>query len=346
MFPAGKTHLLFPLHLRQISGFSVVSWDYLMRVRVLYHDHCFDGAASAAFFTRFYRDTFHPEALFSYTGMAHKASQIFEDHLFDGDENAIVDFKYSPHPNLTWWFDHHQSAFLRPEDADHYRSDTSGKKIYDPSFRSCTKFIAHVTREKFGYEAPDLAELVKWADIIDGAQYANAKEAVELGAPAMQLTLVIEGSRGSGVVQTIINEMCSRPLAGIMALAEIQDIYKPLLERHERSIGIIQRNSVSRDGVVFFDLASEDLEGYNKFIPYYLFPDSQYTVSVSISTFRTKVSVGSNPWAPPPLIHNLATICERYGGGGHPRVGAISFEIDQVAEARRVANEIAEELRS
>jgi len=26
--------------------------------------------------------------------MAHKASQIFEDSLFDGDVNAIVDFKY------------------------------------------------------------------------------------------------------------------------------------------------------------------------------------------------------------------------------------------------------------
>ena len=27
------------------------------------------------------------------------------------------------------------------------------------------------------------------------------------------------------------------------------------------------------DGVVFFDLAGYDVEGYNKFIPYYLFPD-------------------------------------------------------------------------
>ena len=49
--------------------------------------------------------------------------------------------------------------------------------------------------------------------------------------------------------------------------------------------------------MVFFDLVGYDLEGYNKFIPYYLFPDSVYTVSVSPSSFRTKVSVGSNPWA-------------------------------------------------
>ena len=57
-------------------------------------------------------------------------------------------------------------------------------------------------------------------------------------------------------------------------------------------------------------------------------------MSVSTSSFRTKVSVGSNPWATEPVKHNLATICERYGGGGHPRVGAISFEIGAADKAR------------
>ena len=65
-----------------------------MRVRVLYHDHCFDGAASAAFFSRFYEGKYAPRAHFDFTGLAHKASQLFEDGLFDGDVNAIVDFKY------------------------------------------------------------------------------------------------------------------------------------------------------------------------------------------------------------------------------------------------------------
>ena len=76
--------------------------------------------------------------------MTHKASQPFEDGIFDGDENAIVDFKYSSSPLLTWWFDHHQSAFLKPEDAEHFRQDHSGKKFYDPSYKSCTKFLATI----------------------------------------------------------------------------------------------------------------------------------------------------------------------------------------------------------
>ena len=315
-----------------------------MRIRILYHDHCFDGAASAAFFSRFMQGRFHPHAEFAYTGMAHKASQLFEDSLFDGDENAIVDFKYSPSPKLTWWFDHHQSAFLSHEDAEHHSRDTSGRKLYDPSFRSCTRFICTVAKERYGFEAGDLAELVEWAEIVDGALYKNAEEAVEMREPAMKLTLVIEGSKGSETVQQIIRRMQTQRLAEIIEEPEIRRLYDAHHERHLASIDIIRERSTCERGVIFFDLVGTGLEGYNKFIPYYLHPDSTYTVSVSTSTFRTKVSVGSNPWVTKPLRHNLATICERYGGGGHAKVGAISFEIGQIEEARKAAAEIRSEL--
>lgn len=317
-----------------------------MRVRVLYHDHCFDGAASAAFFSRFFEGKYAPDASFEFTGLAHKASQLFEDQLFDGDVNAIVDFKYSPDPRLTWWFDHHQSAFLSPEDAEHFKHDTSGKKIYDPSYSSCTRFIADVARQKFDFNAPDLVELVEWADIIDGARYHSAQEAVELKDPAMKLTLVIESAKGSEIIHKIIRWMRHCPLSEIVRQPEIQELYVPLHERHLRSIDVIWKYAHAENGVIFFDLIGQDLEGYNKFIPYYLFPHSTYTVSLSTSSFRTKVSVGSNPWSPAPPRHNLASICERYGGGGHPRVGAISFEIGAVEQARKVAEEIRQELET
>jgi len=316
-----------------------------MRIRILYHDHCFDGAASAAYFSRFMEGAFHANAEFAYTGMMHKASQMFEPELFDGDENAIVDFKYSSNPHLTWWFDHHQSAFLTPEDAEHFRQDTSGRKLYDPSFKSCTLFISTVAKSQYGFAAPDLDQLVHWANIIDGAQYPDAQTAVEMGAPAMKLTLVIEGSKGSEMVQKIILWMRHRTLEEIVAEPEVEKLFDALYQRHLASVDVIQSRAHQDNGVVYFDLTGCDLEGYSKFIPYYLFPDSTYTVSVSPSTFRTKISVGSNPWAPHEPKHNLATICERYGGGGHPRVGAISFPPGALEEARAVAAEIIEELK-
>jgi len=136
-----------------------------------------------------------------------------------------------------------------------------------------------------------------------------------------------------------------RTLSEIIAEPEIQALYEPLYRRHLESIDVIRNQSRQDNGVVFFDLAGYDVEGYNKFIPYYLFPASIYTVSVSPSVFRTKISVGSNPWSEEAPKHNLASICERYGGGGHARVGAISFEPGELEKARKVAVEIVEELK-
>ena len=317
-----------------------------MLERVLYHDHCFDGAASAAYFSRFIAGAIHPDAEFAYTGMAHGAKQAFDPALFDGDENAIVDFKYSSDPRLTWWFDHHQSAFLNAADAEHYRNDASGRKLYDPTYKSCASFIRAVAAARFGFHAPDMDDLVDWSIVIDGAQYPDARTAVELGAPAMKLTLVIEAAKGSEVVQKAIRWMQRQSLAQIVERPEIRDLYEPLYQRHLDSIEIIRDRSQEDRGVVFFDLDGCDMEGYNKFIPYYLFPDSTYTVSVSCSSFRTKISVGSNPWTPGEPAHNLATICERYGGGGHARVGAISLAPGQLVEARRIAAEIVAQLKS
>jgi hypothetical protein len=203
-----------------------------------------------------------------------------------------------------------------------------------------------VACEKFGFRAPDLEDLVNWSLVIDGAQYPDARTAVELGAPAMKLTLVIEAAKGSDMVQKIIGWMQRRPLADIIEEPEVRSLYQPLYDRHVNSIDIIRERSVQQNGVIFFDLAGYDVEGYNKFIPYYLFPDSTYTVSVSPSSFRTKISVGSNPWAAEEPKHNLATICERYGGGGHARVGAISLSPGELEQARAIAAEIVAELET
>jgi len=277
--------------------------------------------------------------------MTHKASQPFEDGIFDGDENAIVDFKYSSSPQLTWWFDHHQSAFLKPEDAEHFKGDHSGKKFYDPTFKSCTKFLATIASEKFGFDAKPIAELVKWGDIIDGAQFASAEEAVGLAEPAMQLALVIEAAPDPNLVPRLIPELAVRSLCEMIELPIVKKHLGLLLERHRRSIEILRERADARQGVVYFDLSDLDLEGYNKFIPYYLYPDAIYSVGVSASPTRAKVSVGTNPWKDAPTEVNLASLCEKYGGGGHARVAAISLGPGDLVRARQVAKDIASTLR-
>jgi hypothetical protein len=317
-----------------------------LRVRVFYHDKCFDGACAAALFSRFYRERIRGDAEFQYSGLLHRAGSLFDEKQFDGDENAIVDFKYSSSPKITWWFDHHESAFLSPGDAAHFEQDQSNRKFYDPAFKSCTSFIAMIAEQRFGFDPHPVSELVRWTDIVDGAMYENAKSAVEMQAPAMKLTMAIEASTGHEFVRTMIPLLAYQPLTSILQEPFVASVLPPLLERHRRSIEILRQRTEEVDGTIFFNITDLDLEGYNKFIPYYLHPDSIYSVGVSKSSFRVKVSVGSNPWSRREPTVNLAKVCERYGGGGHARVGAISFEVSQNERAHKAAQEIVEELRA
>ena len=318
----------------------------MVRMRVFYHDKCFDGASSAALFSRFYRERIRNDVDFVYSGLLHRAGSLFDEKQFDGDENAIVDFKYSSSPKITWWFDHHESAFLSAADAADFEQEQSNRKFYDPAFKSCTSFIAMIAKEHFGFDPDPVAELVHWTDIVDGAMYDDAKSAVEMKAPAMKLTMAIEASTDRNFVKTIIPLLAYKPLAEILEEPFVAAVLPPLLERHQRSIGILRERAVEKDGAIFFDITDLDLEGYNKFIPYYLHPDSIYSIGLSKSSFRVKVSVGSNPWSKREPTVNLARVCERYGGGGHARVGAISFEVTQGEAAHKAALEIVEELRA
>ncbi|MGA7292684.1 MAG: phosphoesterase [Terriglobales bacterium] len=317
-----------------------------MRLRVFYHDKCFDGASSAALFSRFYRERIRNDVQFVYSGLLHRAGALFDEQEFDGDENAIVDFKYSSSPRITWWFDHHESAFLSPADAAHFEQDQSNRKFYDPAFKSCTSFIAMVAEERFGFDPRPVSELIQWTDIVDAAMYKDAKSAVEMEAPAMKLTMAIEAASEPDFVRRLIPLLAYHPLAKILEEPLVASVLPPLLERHERSIEVLRQRTEEKDGTIFFDITDLDLEGYNKFIPYYLHPDSVYSIGLSKSSFRVKVSVGSNPWSKREPTVNLAKVCERYGGGGHARVGAISFDVTQSQAAQQAAREIVEELRA
>ena len=162
-----------------------------MKLRILYHGNCFDGVSSAAVFSKFYLAKINENAQICYTPTMHRAGNAFDVEQFDGDENAIVDFKYSPDKRLDWWFDHHQSAFLTPGDEADFLADESGKKFLDTSSKSCAEFIARIAGEKFGFADESLAELIYWAHIIDGAFYESPAQCVELRSPALKLLQVI-----------------------------------------------------------------------------------------------------------------------------------------------------------
>ena len=323
-----------------------------LECKIFYHDKCFDGACSASLFTRFHRERVKTADRYSYHGLVHRAGALFDAGAFIDGENAIVDFKYFASPKVTWWFDHHQSAFLTPEDQKDFDAGQANgsqrmRKFFNPNYISCTSLIADIAQVNFGFDTAPVLELIKWADIVDGARYESAKAAVEMAEPAMKLTMVIESAADDTLVPRLIPLLTEMSLQEVLDQEFVQTLLGPLMERHWAALELIHSRATVDQGVITFDITDHPTEGYNKFIPYYVHPTATYNVGLSKSSFRTKVSVGTNPWtklAPSELI-NLAEICERYGGGGHARVGAISFPPDREDDARKAAKEIVEELR-
>lgn len=317
----------------------------MSKLKICYHGNCFDGVSSAAVFSRLYEERIQPGWERAFQPMMHRAGALFDEEAFDGDENVIVDFKYSSSPRLTWWFDHHKSAFLTPEDEAHFKADASGRKFLDPSYKSCTKFIADIGESRYGFQVDPLRELIHWANKIDGALYESPDEPVLMKEDAFKLSMVIESDRDQQLIERIIRDLQKRSLTEVACADYVRERIEALTQRHWQSLEIIRRHARVVGPVAFFDVAGEDMEGYSKFIPYYLHPEVTYSVSVSQSSFRSKVSVGSNPWAPRPRTHDLAAICERYGGGGHAVVAAISLAPDALDDARQIAAEIVGELQ-
>jgi len=138
------------------------------------------------------QEYYYPQGQLLPRGVLHRPGFRWESGDLDGDENAIVDFRYAADRRLDWWFDHHLTAFLSPEDETHFRRQGSPQKVWDTERSSCTGLIADYLWDRFSYLAEGLEELVEWAEIIDGANYASPEAAVELQSPAARLRLVSE----------------------------------------------------------------------------------------------------------------------------------------------------------
>jgi hypothetical protein len=329
---------------RGASGASVRST--VSDVLIAHHGHCFDGACSAAIFSRYLREREDARG-FTFRGLAYEPNAPpIADRLVEGAVNAVLDFRYTQSPKLLWYFDHHVSAFQEPGSRAHFDADTSGKKFHDGAYGSCTKFIADVLRERSGWEAPDLAELVRWADIVDAARFANADVATSLEEPAMAITAVVQECGDDAFCGELIPRLARESLADIARSPLIEGRIAPIRDRQAVLTERMARVGEQKGAVAHFDLSEQPVDTVAKFVGYKLFPTATYSVVLAWTPRRAKISVGFNPWSSRPRTHNIAALCERYGGGGHPVVGAISMPGTELPRAKRAYEELIELLNT
>lgn len=298
-------------------------------------------------FTAFYRDCVRGDATFVYIPKAHQQGDPFTDADFDADDSAIVDFRYSTHPDLGWFFDHHVSAFQLPGQRAHFDDDRSQRRFHDPTAPSCTGYIAEIGRTNFGWDPHAHEELLRWAELIDTASFPSPFMPVELQEPALQLMTFVEQNRDHDRASRFIRDLLDRPLDELAGADYVRAIVDPAIEIHRQDIELMRSRLRIDDAVATYDFCDQPPRAYNKFIAYSLHPQIRYLVGVSRGPDGSlKLSVGYNPWLPAEdREHDIAELCERLGGGGHPYVGGASFPPDGVEAARLALSNTAAALR-
>ena len=317
-----------------------------MHIKILHHGRCFDGAVSAALLIRLLRAQ-DAAVTFDTEGLTHQVGSPYSADSFAAEHNAVVDFRYSPDPRLTWWFDHHHSAFLSSRDRDHFAQHPSVRKHFDPHTPSCAGLIHRVARDRFGLDlALEDPDLVTWADTIDAAAFASPAVAVRLAEPELQLMTWLESaSEPHGEARLIAHLADGTPIQSLITRDWIASGLGPALEAHHRTVALVRTRMVVRDRVAWVDLSGHEIHGLNKFIVYEADPTLLYSVVLLQQPQKIKISVGSNPWRQPERQHDIAHLCEQMGGGGHPAVGGIVLSPQDLRSARARAAQIVTTLR-
>jgi hypothetical protein len=103
--------------------------------------------------------------------------------------------------------------------------------------------------------------------------------------------------------------------------------------------------TVHLDGsdIAVFDVDSSDVL-INRYSPYHFFPEARYSVGMVRTNDGIKITAMRNPWRQFPSVY-LGKVFERFGGGGHRRVGSVLLKDSDAREAQRVLKRLLREIR-
>lgn len=318
-------------------------------VFVASHGHCFDGLASAVAFTKLL-STLRPEIpldAYAYRACEYRAgdSSVPESALV-GEENAILDFRYTASDKITYYFDHHATAFGGNELAREHCAKRPDRRFHDATVSSCAKLIRRIAQETFGVSLDELGPLLDWADLIDAARYSSPESAVLRAEPELALLTAVDAIGDDAFYRRWVPRLLVAPLVEIAGDEEIKRIAAPLQAKRLAQVERVKRRATRIASVVVVDLSEAPTEIGERFAAYLFHPDALYSVTLSHTSTQVRVSLGQNPWATVRERHHIGEICARHGGGGHPFVGSFAMPIARLEEAKALLPKLAEELAS
>ena len=259
---------------------------------------------------------------------------------FERDKRfAVVDFHF--HPRAEYWFDHHPTTFLSPQLREQYAP--SERWRWDEASPSCPPLILAHAAEHWGYSAPErFVEMARWSDVIDAARYRSVEQAIFGDEPALRIARALTAAPSVDFVDVLVGAMRDGSLEEIADREDVEKAHQRASRNRDRALEQFPPTvKWRRSGVLCYDASSSQIRR-ERFAAFYHHPDISYAVGVIPTRSGFHVTCGENPWNLPRGGVHVGELMERYGGGGHRAVGGANPA--DLAEARRVANEIGEHL--
>lgn len=305
----------------------------------VYHHNDLDGLAGSAIFAKFLclKDNMGFDDFDFYSVDYTLKQQWLSCEL--KNPCAVIDFLY--HPDSDWWFDHHDSTF---QGNTQFRNayTHSPTKYWDVKFLSCPSLIlSHIEKyfsEYFAGLKQTYAELVKWSDVIDGARYHSPKEVYEYDNIYININKTLAINYNDAYARNVIKAFFDNDLHSLTSSPE----YNTALERYrgqeQEAIRIIKSIIQVDEGIASVDQSLYDIP-FQRYLPYYLFPQIFYSVAIVKKEEKFSVSVNYNNWLPKQNKIDLGSICNELGGGGRFNVGGV------ISNDHHTAVSIAEKIK-
>lgn len=304
----------------------------------IHYHRDFDGMVSAAVLARVLRDVVGEQS--RWRSVNYDQRQDWEG-FEAGKRIAIVDFHF--HPRAEWWFDHHPTTFLSEDLRRMYAP--SDRWLWDETSPSCPPLVLRHAAQHLGYTAPPrFLEMAKWSDVIDAARYESVDQAIFGDRPALRIARALTTAPAPDWTDVLVGALVEHDLETVANREDVEKAHQRACRNRDKALAQFPPTvQWKKDGVVLYDASSNQIRR-ERFAPFYHHPDARYSVGVIPTRAGFHVSAGENPWNQPRPGAHVGEIMETYGGGGHRAVGGANPP--SLADARRIASEVAEKLRS
>jgi hypothetical protein len=234
---------------------------------------------------------------------------------------AIVDFLY--HPRADFWADHHSTSMLTKEaEADYLRRRAEFPLYFDEQAGSCASLLFRYLGDALAGK-PHFHEMAEWAEKIDSARYASVEEAILGDAPALKINRSILFEPGADYARSLCQELRNYSLEHVAKLDAVRTRQDEVERRIRAGLKQVEKRIRMEPGAVAtFEAEQSKDEMINRYSAYYFAPDARYSVGIIHSGEGTAITAMRNPWREFPSV-GLGRIFEKFGGGGHQRVGSI-----------------------